>query len=186
MMANLPGLHIAHELLSRAHPPQLASELFVENVQCRPLSLKPTTGDIDRPADARARRQRARAVKEAQRRKSGKPRPLSAKQKRILGIHDIPKSEQKYDLYVPLWRMWMAYIQEILGLQDTYHNYVSPKGAGPLLASADYHGALLEVVRSRCVGRVGIKGIVVKDTKFAFELVTIKNELKGTNQRALL
>ena len=49
--------------------------------------------------------------------------------------------------------------------------YVDANSAGPILVSADYHGALVEVVRSRCVSRVGLKGIVVKDTKFTFEVV---------------
>ena len=47
-----------------------------------------------------------------------------------------------------------------------------------MLVSADYHGSLLEVVRSRCASRVGLKGIVIKDTKFTFEIVTKKDVLK--------
>lgn len=57
--------------------------------------------------------------------------------------------------------------------------YVNAAAVGPLLASADYHGAMVDVVRCRCVGRVGIKGIVVKDTKFTMEIITPKNELKS-------
>lgn len=56
--------------------------------------------------------------------------------------------------------------------------YMDANTGGPLLVSADYHGAKMEVVRSRCSSRVGVKGIVVKDTKFTFELITEKNELK--------
>ena len=57
--------------------------------------------------------------------------------------------------------------------------YVNAAAVGPLLASADYHGAMVDVVRCRCVGRVGIKGIIVKDTKFTMEIITPKNELKS-------
>lgn len=57
--------------------------------------------------------------------------------------------------------------------------YVNAAAVGPLLASADYHGAMVDVVRCRCVGRVGIRGIVVKDTKFTMEIITPKNELKS-------
>jgi ribonuclease P protein subunit POP4 len=66
-----------------------------------------------------------------------------------------------------------------------YGCYVDPRNAGPLLTSADYHGALVEVVRSRCVSRVGVRGIVVRDTKSTFEIVTPKNQLKGTSYYAL-
>ena len=57
--------------------------------------------------------------------------------------------------------------------------YVTPQRAGPLVASADFHGAVLEVVRSECVGRVGLKGVVVRDTKFTFVLVTRGDKVKS-------
>lgn len=48
---------------------------------------------------------------------------------------------------------------------------VGAGGALARLASADFHGAELRVVRSRCVGRVGVSGIVVRDSKFGFVVV---------------
>jgi ribonuclease P protein subunit POP4 len=103
---------------------------------------------------------------------------LSAKQKRALCLYDIPKEQQKYAIYEPMHQMWLSYIRGILNLTDGKRTHVEPQDAGPFLASADYHGALLEVVRSRCSSRVGIKGIVVKDTRFTFEIVTQKDEVK--------
>lgn len=50
--------------------------------------------------------------------------------------------------------------------------------AAAKLCSADYHGAELEVVRSRCVSRVGVKGIVIKDSKGVFEVITKNNDWK--------
>lgn len=70
--------------------------------------------------------------------------------------------------------MWCTYIREVLGERS----FVDANIAGPLLVSADYHGASVEVARSRCVSRVGLRGIVVKDTKFTFEIITEKNEVK--------
>jgi len=173
--------HVALELLSRAHSPETAVSLFQEKVVNKPLLLRPTTNE-DGPNNARAARQQKRAGKEAARRKSKKPKPLSAKQKRALSIYDVSKQEQKYAIYEPLHRMWLGYIKEILGLDTgasrVYSGYVIPKSAGPILTSADYHGALLEVVRCRSVSRVGLSGIVVKDTKFTFEVITVRNELK--------
>ena len=55
---------------------------------------------------------------------------------------------------------------------------VSAQTHGSLLASADFHGAEVEVARSKDTSKVGIKGIVVRDTKFTFVLVTQKNEMK--------
>lgn len=47
------------------------------------------------------------------------------------------------------------------------------------LMSGDFHGAIMKVVRSRCPSRVGIEGIMVKETKMCFELVTKRNQVKG-------
>ncbi|KAI9838474.1 MAG: hypothetical protein M1837_002466 [Sclerophora amabilis] len=163
--------HIAQELLLRAFPPDDAARIFTEKVKQKPLLLRPSDTEI---ADAREQRRRERARKLALRKKQQKPKPLTAREKRQLGIYDIPKDAQKYAIYEPLHTMWLGYIQEVLGDQCAP---VTPATAGKL-CSADFHGALLEVVRARCVGRVGLKGIVVKDTKFTFEIITTKDEMK--------
>src|SRR5436305_2663593 len=143
---------IALELLRRAFPAEDAERKYIEKVTQRPLYLKPT---IDDEADARTLRSRERARKAAQLRKKQKPKPLSAREKRALCIYDIPKDQQKYALFVEMNRMWVAYIQEVLG-----ENCVPVSAAAASrLVSADFHGAELEVVRSRCVSRVGLKGI---------------------------
>lgn len=103
-------------------------------------------------------------------------------------MYEIPASEKKWELYEGLHKIWIGYVKEILGVGggddgkggQAWGKYVTPAGAGPILASADFHGAEMEVVRSRCVSRVGLKGIVIKDTKFTFEIITRKNEVKST------
>lgn len=163
--------HVALDLLSRKYPAEEAQEIFIDKVKRKPLYLRPTTG---KPIDARERRRQERARKVALRKQSEKPKPLSAKEKRLLKIYQVPREAQKYHIYEPLHGMWTAYIQEMLGDKCVP---VRPATAAKF-CSADFHGAELEVVRSRCVGRVGLKGIVVKDTKFAFEIVTRKDEVK--------
>lgn len=72
-------------------------------------------------------------------------------------------------------------MQEALGLKSEGGGgtvYVTAQGHGSKIASADFHGALVEVVRSNCVGRVGTKGIVVRDTKFTFVIITEKDDLR--------
>jgi ribonuclease P protein subunit POP4 len=91
-------------------------------------------------------------------------------------LYDIPKLEQKYEIYEPLNKMWIGYIQEVLGLREEGGMVSNAEAAK--LCSADFHGAELEVVRSRCVSRVGVKGIVVKDSRFVFEVVTKKDVVK--------
>lgn len=60
---------------------------------------------------------------------------------------------------------------------------ITAQGHGSLLASADFHGAKIEVVRCGCVGRVGMKGIVVRDTKFTFVIVTDEDEVRTLPKR---
>ena len=175
-MAAQPKEHMAETLLKRAHTPDTASSMHQERVKQRPLLLRPSSPDPK--ANARSKRQYERLQKAKAKRKTNKPRPLSAKQKRALCLYEIPKEQQKHAIYEPIHRMWCGYMREILGLNDGKKAYVNAVGAGPILVLADYHGALLEVVRSRCVSRVGLKGIVVKDTKFTFEIITQRNEVK--------
>ncbi|KAI9827163.1 MAG: hypothetical protein M1832_005299 [Thelocarpon impressellum] len=170
-MATKPT-HIAHELLLRAHSPEDAQRIFTEKVKQKPLLLRPTEND---GANARELRRRARAKKQEHRKKQTKPKPLSARQKRELNIYAIPDDARRYAIYEPLHRMWVGYIQEVLGQGSLP---VTAAAAGSKLCSADFHGAQVEVVRSRCVGRVGLQGIVVKDTMFTFQIITKQNELK--------
>lgn len=120
----------------------------------------------------------------------------------------MPKEARKYAVYEGLHRLWVGYMWEVLGLRSGEGAvdgdgdgagdaggsrgegragsggggggaYVTAQSAGSKLASADFHGAEVEVVRSRCVGRVGVRGIVVRDTKFTFEVVTRGDVVKG-------
>ena len=163
--------NLALSLLSRAHSPETAGRIYHEKIRKRPLHLKPTEPDTAQQA-----RRQARHLKLQKLKKKNKPAPLSARQKRALMLYDIPKSEQKYEIYEPLNRMWIGYIQEVLGLSQEGGMVSNTEAAK--LCSADFHGAEFEVVRSRCVSRVGVKGIVVKDSRFAFEVVTKKDVVK--------
>ncbi|QSZ34364.1 hypothetical protein DSL72_005955 [Monilinia vaccinii-corymbosi] len=162
--------NIATQLLSRAHSPESSNRIFTEKVKQRPLHLKPTE-----PNNAQQHRRLERQRKRALRKKKLKPAPLSAREKRALCLYDVPKSAQKYSIYEPLHKMWMGYISEVLGGENCMPVTGS---AAAKLCSADYHGAELEVVRSRCVSRVGVKGIVIKDSKGVFEVITKNNDLK--------
>ena len=170
--------HIAHALLLRAHLPETASAIFTEKVLHKPLHLRPTSPDLNsRDARAQRRLHRIRKKEKSQRRKKSKP--LSAKEKRVSGIYDIPENAQRYELYVPLHRMWLGYMWEILGMNKGKEAYLMAQSAGSKLASADYHGAKVAVVRSRCTGLVGLAGIVVRDTKFTIQIITRRNQLKS-------
>lgn len=100
----------------------------------------------------------------------------------MTGIYEIAKESLKYEIYVPLHRMWLSYIWEILAMVKGKQNWTTAQAAGAKIASADFHGAKLAVVRSKCVSLVGLEGIVVRDTKFTFQTITRKNELKSMSR----
>ena len=173
-----PPEHIAYTLLSQAHPTDTAASIFINKVLRKPLHLRPTSPEPS-SQDARAQRRLQRLRKKEHQHRKQKPKPLSAREKRVTGIYDIPKEDQKHEIYLPLHKMWVGYMREVLGLKEGETGYVTAQGMGSKLASADYHGAEITVVRSKCIGMVGLEGIVVRDTKFTFQIITKKNVLKS-------
>lgn len=171
------GAPFGQVLLERAFSPDTAAAHYTERALKRPLTIRATSPT---PSARAVRRRTLNERKEKQRKHNKqKPRPLSAAEKRKLCLNEIPKEQQKYAIYEPLHDLWLGYMREVLGLDDPQRGiYLTPASSGQLLATADMHGALLSVVRSRCVSRVGLEGIVVRDTRFTFEIVTKKNVLK--------
>lgn len=47
------------------------------------------------------------------------------------------------------------------------------------LAKADYHGCLLMVARSKCPPHVGLKGIVLIETKNTFQIICEDDQIKS-------
>ena len=186
--------HIAQTLLERAHSPDTAATLFTERIKQKPLHLRPTSPT---PADNRSRRRLHRLRQKEYFLRHQKPKPLSAREKRESGVYNLPKEECKYETFKGLNQMWAEYMREILDLgsgaaawraQQQQQQQQNQQGSGKLvtalshgskLVSADFHGAEMEVVRSKCSGRVGLKGIVVRDTKFTFVIVTESDEVKS-------
>jgi ribonuclease P protein subunit POP4 len=170
---------ITQALLSRAHSPNSAARIFAEKIERRPVFLgtkSPPPSSSSAPANnssnARSARRAAREKEKAGRKQ--RPKPLSARERRRRGFYDVPREGQRYEIFEPLHRLWLGYMHEILG-RDVYHG---GQGAAAKLTSADFHGAEVEVSRSACPSRVGLRGIVIKDTKFVFEIVTRRNEVK--------
>lgn len=168
-MTNTPAQPPTQALLARAHSPPSATRIFAEKIQYRPLLLRPSSPP---PTTARDARRAARHL--AKQKTKQRPKPLSARERRRLGLYDIPRDQARYALFEPLSALWLGYIREVLGA-DVHRG--GPEAAQKL-TSADFHGAEVEVSRSGCVSRVGVKGIVVKDTRFVFEIVTRRNRIK--------
>lgn len=176
-MTETKGTPFPQTLLERAFSPDTAAAHYAERIVKRPLHIRTTSPT---PSARAIRRRTLNERKQADRKRTkNKPRPLSAAEKRRLCLNEIPKEQQKYAIYEPLHNLWTGYMREVLSLNDAERAvYVTPNSSGQMLASADMHGALLGVVRSRCVSRVGLEGIVVRDTRHTFDIVTKGNVVK--------
>ncbi|RMZ89699.1 hypothetical protein DV736_g3093, partial [Chaetothyriales sp. CBS 134916] len=173
--------HPAYTLLARAHSLSSAARIFGDKIQHKPLLLKPTTD-----SDKRALRRHVRLRKKRYYLHHQKPKPLSAKEKRATGTHRLKRDEVRYALYKRLNELWNGYMLEVLGFTNQVGELragwekkrVTSESVGVLLVSADFHGAEVEVVKSQDAGRVGTKGIVVRDTKFSFVVVTVNDKVR--------
>jgi ribonuclease P protein subunit POP4 len=147
----------AHALLSQYHPPELSLTLLHDKIHNKPLPLHTST-------DARTQRRLLRASKS--RRPARKPAPLTAREKRSLNVHNPPKNKRlEYATFAPLRELWLEYARALVAMGG------GAPAVAQRLAAGDLHGAVVMVVRSRCVDRVGIRGVVVKDTRGALLIV---------------
>lgn len=162
---------MAQRLLFQAHKSKDAQRIFSDKIEHKKLFLRPGSPTLD---DARINRRKARESRErSERKKKLKPKPLSAKERRRMRLYEVSK-KSKYSIYEPVHEMWLGYIREVLG-PDLYHGGLTAAGK---LTSAEYFGAKATVSRSNCPSRVGIHGIIIKDTKFTFEIITPTNAVK--------
>ncbi|CAG7827060.1 unnamed protein product, partial [Allacma fusca] len=93
------------------------------------------------------------------------------RKKRFRVSRTTPK-QLKYSDFLELNSLWKAYVGDILG-SDTRIGDIQQK-----LNRIDMHGADIKVSKSICDSLKNLEGIVVKETKNTFVIVTSDNETK--------
>ncbi|KAG8228866.1 hypothetical protein J437_LFUL007602 [Ladona fulva] len=107
-----------------------------------------------------------------------KKKELSLKEKRKLGLFRLSKSGFLFEDFLPLHNLWKEYIRTCLGVEQLEklgwtaepHDKRWQQFTLSLL-KADYHGAYVEVVRSKCSSLVGLGGIIILETKGTFKMI---------------
>ncbi|XP_048402934.1 ribonuclease P protein subunit p29 [Stegostoma tigrinum] len=114
-------------------------------------------------------------LKKRKKEKKKKAKCLSAKERRELRIFELKPEEQRYELFLPLHELWKQYIRDLCnGLKsDTQTQMIQTK-----LLKADFHGAIVTVVKSKCPSYVGATGIILQEMKHIFKIITKENKLK--------
>ncbi|XP_057198316.1 ribonuclease P protein subunit p29 [Triplophysa rosa] len=119
----------------------------------------------------------ARPKKKAKKKKA---KGLNAKERRRLKIFQLKPEHQKYELFLPLHELWKQYIVDLCnGLKPASN----PQMIQQKLLKADFHGAVLTVVRSKCPSYVGLTGILVQELKHIFKIITKEDKLKVIPKR---
>lgn len=110
---------------------------------------------------------------------SRQKKTLNRKQKKALGLYAIPQKSIKYEDMEIIHDLWKQYMAAYLNITSTFRlpsiEEKSWESFSLLLVKADYHGALMTIVRSRCTNLVGKKGICIMDTKNTFKIVSTDN-----------
>ncbi|XP_068430135.1 ribonuclease P protein subunit p29 [Clinocottus analis] len=122
----------------------------------------------------------ARPKKDKSKTKSKRAKGLNARQKRAMKIFHIKPEHQRYELFLPLHELWRQYIIDLCnGLKPS----CSPQFVQQKLLKADFHGAILTVIRSKCPSHVGTTGILVQEFKHIFKIITKEDRLKVIPKR---
>ncbi|XP_071091853.1 ribonuclease P protein subunit p29-like [Haliotis cracherodii] len=101
---------------------------------------------------------------------------LSNKDRKRLKLFDIKKDQQRYEDYLPLNILWTSYVKDLIDFQHLNEkNHVT---ATMKFMKADLHGCIITVQRSKCASYVGTTGIVLKESRNMFLIITADNRVK--------
>jgi ribonuclease P protein subunit POP4 len=95
-------------------------------------------------------------------------------------LFDVPQEEIKFELYLPLHRLWNDYIEDLLAGNYSDNNIKNK------VLKADMHGASLTVWKSTCKSYEGQKGIVLQETMKTFRVITKENSIKSKKNLVFL
>lgn len=102
---------------------------------------------------------------------------LKCKMRKKYRINRIDTKEKKeFKSFLPMHELWLSYVTKVLSVDKP--QFLSEETVLERLRQIDYHGAMIEVVRSKTKGIIGLKGIVIQETKNVFIVVTEGDCLK--------
>ncbi|XP_012266877.1 ribonuclease P protein subunit p29 [Athalia rosae] len=118
------------------------------------------------------------------RRKSTKKTFLTNRKRIALGLNELKNGiNLEYKDALALNEMWLEYMRQMLDVHDFTDLPETPVKSkfeimGQHMIKADFHGAKITVVRSKCPSLVNISGIILQDTKCTFRVLGEDNILR--------
>ncbi|XP_076636604.1 ribonuclease P/MRP subunit POP4 isoform X1 [Colletes latitarsis] len=101
---------------------------------------------------------------------------LTSRKRMQLGLRKIGyKDSMKYNDLLPLNQLWLNYMEQMLGYKFFNNVPKDPTDSNwetinQQLIKADFHGAEISVVGSKCPSLIGLHGIVIQDSKNTFRI----------------
>ncbi|XP_047973875.1 ribonuclease MRP protein subunit POP4 isoform X1 [Salvia hispanica] len=96
---------------------------------------------------------------------------MSLKQHKRIGTFDLLQEFHNFDIFKPMHEKWKAYVQKLLKISGK-------EQLAQCFLNADLHGAIILVVQCKTAAYVGLHGIMVRETKETFGIVTEDNRFK--------
>ncbi|KAJ3282099.1 RNase P/RNase MRP complex subunit, partial [Borealophlyctis nickersoniae] len=127
---------------------------------------------LDNPPPDESERKRRKEERNVKRRRK-RDKVMGSKERKRLGLWDVPKEVCRYANFLPLHELWVQYMNELVGPATPTPAVLLPK-----MTKADFHGAIMTVTRSKCPANVGLSGIVIKETENMFYIVTKDDKSK--------
>lgn len=96
---------------------------------------------------------------------------INAKDRRVLGLHDVEADGVTYDDFASLRELWAGYI-------GTLTDNVKGDMLMERLLKADYHGAVATVTKSTCPTYVGIEGMILQEKEGSFKIISQDDRIR--------
>ncbi|KAK6588828.1 POP4 like ribonuclease P subunit [Cryptosporidium xiaoi] len=110
---------------------------------------------------------------------NSKPRVVNHRIKRNEGffdvINDIKKRNLGYAHFIPLHSLWKQYMSGLIGGEDRKRN-IKLSQLSQYISQADFHGSIIKVISSRNKEYINLEGIVIKETKETFLIISRDNK----------
>ncbi|KAH8742176.1 POP4 like ribonuclease P protein subunit [Cryptosporidium ryanae] len=108
-----------------------------------------------------------------------KSRPVNHKIKRNEGFFDVLDDIRKRNLgyvhFVPLHSLWKQYILGLTGGEGR-KGKLKLSQLSQFVSQADFHGSIIKVISSRNKECINVEGIVIKETKETFLVISKDNK----------
>jgi ribonuclease P protein subunit POP4 len=94
---------------------------------------------------------------------------MSTRQRKANDFDQLSPDCERYELYQPLNDLWKQYMGGLMRKKGDRRQRIT---------KADWHGALIQVVKSCSPGLIGTSGIILQETTNTFKIITKENRYK--------